>query len=92
MKKTLLCLVFLLFFVTAMTADEPIVVKLQTESQLLPVYLSPILDDDSGLANDYLKKLEEVLRFDLNVNGMTYVVKSTKDSAALDSSISYFTP
>lgn len=81
-----------LFFFAFAMSNEPIVVNIDTENQLLPLYLSPLLDEESGFTKEYLKKLEEVLRFDLNFNGMTYVTKPTKETIALDSSISFQAP
>lgn len=59
--------------------DTPIVVSLSTGNELMPIYLGDILDDNSGFDASYLGQLEDVLRFDLNHNGMTYTVKQTKD-------------
>src|SRR5690242_19767383 len=72
--------------------DEPLIVNLSTENQLLPLYLSQILDDNSGLSKEYIKKLESVLHFDLNFNGITYVVKPTPETANLDAAISFSSP
>ncbi len=55
--------------------QEQIVVQLPTECRLLPLYMEEVEDASSGLSASYLKKLEEVLGFDLNHNGMTYCVK-----------------
>ena len=55
--------------------DDPIVVQLETESRLLPLYMEPVIDDQSGFTKDYLKQLEKVLQFDFNHNGATYIVK-----------------
>lgn len=59
--------------------DEQIVVKLSTENQLMPVYLSPFIDQRSGFDSKYLKQLEQVLQFDLDHNGMTYLVKHSSE-------------
>lgn len=69
--------------------DEQIVVKLATESQLMPLYLSVFQDQGSGFEPGYLKQLENVLNFDLNHNGMTYTVKQSKESDALANSGSF---
>lgn len=68
-------LILLLLTASLRAEEESIVVQLPTEVQLLPVYIAGLIDDGSGLDEKYLKQLEEVLRFDLNVNGMTTVVK-----------------
>lgn len=63
-------------------ADEdhdPIVVRLETESSLAPLYLAPF-QNESDLANSYLNRLNDVLSFDLHHNGYTTIVKQTKDN------------
>lgn len=69
--------------------DDEIIVRLGTENQLLPLYLSHIIDEDSGLSTSYLKQLEEVMRFDFNHNGMTTTLTNTpeRDQAAAKLSI-----
>lgn len=80
---------FLLIFAThfAYTApkeeSEQIVIKLNTENQLIPIYLAKLTDDNSGLPTNYLKQLEEVLQFDLNHNGMTYTVMQNAEAEKL---------
>lgn len=70
---------------TAWSSEEDqIVVRLETDVQLMPVYLSGMINEDSGFQSGYLKRLEQVLQFDLNNNGMTYTVKhdTVKDALA----------
>ena len=55
--------------------EESIVVELETESQLLPVYLPQFWAEQAKLSPDYLAELEKTLRFDLSYNGMTHVKK-----------------
>lgn len=59
--------------------EETIVVKLATESQLMPLYLAPIYEENPMLEASYISQLEKVLQFDLNHNGMTYTVKHSKE-------------
>lgn len=59
--------------------DEPILVRLATEAQRLPLYLTHIDGKGSGFDSDYHTKLEKVLQFDLDHNGMTYILKSSND-------------
>ncbi|KAF3362646.1 Protein TolB [Chlamydiales bacterium STE3] len=89
-----LCMFFILTVIGFSHASEndPIIVNLTTENQLLPLYLSPLQDVQSGFSSEYLKKLESILRNDLNFNGMTYVVKPTKEMAKLDASINFQHP
>ena len=64
------------------SASLPLVVQLTTEAKLLPLYISPIQNEQSGFSEAYLKKLESVLNFDFQNNGMTNVVDpSLKDSS-----------
>lgn len=55
-------------------ADEKIIVKLSTESKLLPLYLPPFYLENPGLDTSYLNQIEKVLQFDLNHNGMTFTI------------------
>ncbi|MGK5594605.1 MAG: Tol-Pal system protein TolB [Parachlamydiaceae bacterium] len=84
---------FCFFFALPLFSDDtPILVHLSTEKQLLPLYLSPIQVQESGFSAEYLKKLEDVLKFDLNFNGMTTVVKPTKEMLQLDQATSFQQP
>lgn len=56
----------------SLRAEEEIVVMLSTENQLIPITVG-FADEKSGFDAGYVKKLEDVLRFDLNYNGMTTV-------------------
>lgn len=58
--------------------ESPIIVSLARANPLMPLYLSPMIDDDSGFDKAYLKQLEKVLRFDLNHNGMTHTLQRDK--------------
>lgn len=69
----ILRLLFMLIAALAF-ADEPeIVVTLETDSSLLPLYLGPINDGDFEAG--YGEKLRKVLAFDMNYNGMTSVME-----------------
>src|SRR5690349_274979 len=63
--------------------EEKIVVKLATESKLLPLYLAPFYKENPTVDANYIAQLEKILKFDLNHNGMTFTVKSTKEADAL---------
>lgn len=54
-------------------AHEPIIVELATETQRIPIYITHFICDDSLTQSD-CKKLEKILQFDFNHNGMTYVL------------------
>ena len=81
MTKYLTYLFLIVFSFCA--AEETIYVELETESPLLPLYLSPLYDQTSGFDESYLEKLRQILAYDLNFNGMTYVVDATKGQGAL---------
>lgn len=79
---------FLLFFSTYSYSQEdsdPIVVRLATDSPLVPIYLVPIAGNQSDFDSTYLSQLEQVLQFDLNHNGSTYTVKQTKEGNRIGS-------
>lgn len=63
--------------------QSPMVVRLSTESSLAPLYVSPLINNQSEFSDHYLKQLEQVLSFDLNYNGSTLVVKRTPDQDQL---------
>lgn len=77
MKKFLL---FFMLFSFASFAEESLLVRVPTESQLRPIYLSPIGNHNSQFSFDYLKELYDVMHFDLNHNGMTYTVEQKGNS------------
>ncbi len=62
---------------------EPIVVRLETEVRLLPLYAAHWIPDNAGLEGNYLDKLEQILRFDLDHNGSTALLPSHKDLETL---------
>ncbi len=72
MRLFLICL-FAFGYVQAASDDDPIVVTLETESELMPLYLGGIVDTDGSFDAGYADKLRKVLEFDLNYNGMTKV-------------------
>lgn len=54
---------------------EVLHVRLATEVQLLPLYLSSFRDQDSIFSPEYVQALEKVLQFDLAHNGKTCLAK-----------------
>ena len=64
-------------------AEDEVVVLLGSEHALLPTYLSPIAAASTDFSPEYLGKLQNILTFDLDHNGMTrIVVGKEKESAA----------
>lgn len=63
--------------------EESMVVQLATESPLVPLYLAPFLNDQTVLDDRYIRKIEQVLAFDLNHNGFTYLAKQTAENDLL---------
>jgi len=54
--------------------DTLIVVNLETEAALLPIYMEPLSDEGAGFDAAYLKQLQGVLTYDVDHNGMTKIV------------------
>ncbi|HSX12370.1 MAG TPA: Tol-Pal system protein TolB [Rhabdochlamydiaceae bacterium] len=72
--------ILLLFLGWQLNAEEnEIRVHLHTQEALAPLYLGRIQDASSPLNADYLKKLSEILHFDLNHNGFTKVAAPRED-------------
>lgn len=61
----------------AIELEEPLIVKLETESNLAPLYLLPLSLDQSDLQEAYIQQLEKILAFDLDHNGATLIAKRT---------------
>lgn len=86
-KRKLVCLpqfllIFTLLFINSaevLSASEedfdPIVVGLATESSLEPLYLVPLISDSAFFDQAYLQQLDQILRFDLQHNGWTFIAK-----------------
>lgn len=69
--------IFLYLFLTFCSlaySEETILVKLQTESQLMPLYLGKFKEENTDLGHAYLEQLWKVFQFDLDNNGITSVV------------------
>lgn len=63
--------------------QENIFVRLETEAKRIPLYLSHFIIDNAGIDPGYCDRLERVLQFDMNYNGMTYIVPNTKEKERL---------
>lgn len=72
--------------------DEKIVVKLATESKLMPLYLAPFYKENPSLDSNYISQLEQILQFDLNHNGMTFTVQHTNERNTLSDAGNFSTP
>jgi len=81
--KQLLFLFFL--FPALLVADEPLEVRLATEVQLVPTYMSRVKGDGNELKVPYHAELDKVLRFDLNQNGSTFTLPVTAAREKLQS-------
>lgn len=81
--KNFLFITFICLFSFCYSEEEEIVVNLATETSLLPLYLAPIADQQAKLDAQYISKLQKVLEFDLNHNGLTYLVKNSPDKDAI---------
>jgi len=72
MKKTLnLLITVFVFMATTLFAEDPILVRLATATQRLPIYLTHLSTQDSTISSSYCTQLEKILQFDLDHNGMT---------------------
>ncbi len=74
-----------LFFILALAApclyaEDEIFVQLSGETDLLPLYVSPIESKAAALTAEQQKALRDTLVFDLNYNGMTRVLTALKAS------------
>ncbi len=85
--KTLQSLLVLLMMMTSLflfsDEDDQIVVCLDTESRLTPIYLAEVFNENSGFDAKYLSELKKVLEFDLNKNGSTIIIKPTKSQETI---------
>lgn len=91
-NKSIMYKIFLFFFTlfnvfnlnTEDFYDEKIIVKLETENALMPIYLAPIYNDSNELNTAYTNQIEKIFHFDLNHNGMTYTVKENENTGSFD--------
>lgn len=68
---------FILFIATAKVySGSSMVVELATEDSRTPLYLAQILSEGSGFSKEYVKQLEDILRFDLSHNGSTVCLET----------------
>ncbi len=89
-KKLFLFLTAAIFvFIYFTFANEEIEVTLSTKNLIKPLYLSKIFNEGSNFEASYLKNLADVLKFDLNNNGFTKVLKTEYQN---DFTISHFDP
>ena len=66
-------------------AEEPLEVRLATEVQLVPTYMTRVKGDGKDLNIPYYAELDKVLRFDLNQNGSTFTIPVTPAREKLQS-------
>lgn len=64
--------------------EEELFVQLDSEIEMIPIYVSPIQNQDGSLSSAYLESLRQVLTFDLNHNGVTRAL-TAKEALALSS-------
>jgi TolB protein len=70
---------FLMTFMGICFADsEALIVKLQTEQNLSPLYLLPVNDSQNAFEKSYIQKLEQILQFDLANNGSTELLQRNR--------------
>ncbi len=76
-----LCLFLLTgFFPMAHAAEEDaMIVVLATDNKRLPTYVAHLKSEQSNFSQEYLNKLSKVLSFDLNHNGMMFLLKTNPE-------------
>jgi TolB protein len=78
---TSLCLLLTLSSYSALLANgDEIVVSLETDSALAPLYFPPIIKEQELFDDNYIQQLEKVLTFDLTHNGSTYLTKRSQEN------------
>lgn len=90
-------LLFICLFSTLFAEEEEIYVRLASEVEMIPVFLSPVQTKESTLSQEQLASIREVLVFDLNHNGMTRVLSSKelpkfpslKDQTSFDGEVDF---
>ncbi|MBS4167744.1 Tol-Pal system protein TolB [Parachlamydia sp. AcF125] len=86
-NKMLFSLLFMCLLISqiafALEEGNNFIVRLNTEDQLVPLYVAPPHLEQPSLDAAYIKKLASVLIFDLNHSGMSYVCSSEKRWDAL---------
>jgi len=70
---------FLCLIPILVCAEEPLEVRLATEVQLIPIYMSRVKGDGKDLNIPYYAELDKILRFDLNQNGSTFTRPVTEE-------------
>lgn len=75
MKRIFIILLLFVFSINTpwISAEQELVVHLETENQLIPITLMPFAEHESGFSKEYLSDLEKIFHFDFNNNGMTVV-------------------
>lgn len=81
-----LILSLFVFIGSAVIAEEAVVVRLPTQTPLLPMYLSNVIATDTEFDKEYLSKLQAVLRFDLENNGTIQLVQNSPEREKLAAS------
>lgn len=76
-------LVLLLVLFGPLRASDEILVRLQTATPMLPVYVAQIEVRDASQSKLYIDNLEQILRFDFDHNGRTQVLPFTEQKEAL---------
>jgi len=89
---TILTCILCMHSATYIGSEEAIQVRLETEKQLIPIYLTHFSCDDGSLNTAICTRLEKVLQFDLNYNGMSYVIDSTNEREKLANADNFDTP
>jgi TolB protein len=72
-------LFFVLISFGSFLFSEELIVSLETVRQLIPISITPFVDENSGLSKENIRLLEKVFRFDFDQNGTTTVTSKPQD-------------
>jgi TolB protein len=70
---TLLLLSYFIGYSLIEGGEQELVVLVETENQLIPISIAALASKSSGFSNEYLRKLENIFRFDFDNNGITAI-------------------
>ncbi len=75
--------VFFIFLFSSVFSSEQLDIALSTKNPLIPIYLSKVVNNANELNSEYLKKIYDVLFFDINNNGYFYILPSANSKDIL---------
>lgn len=70
---------------------EELLVRLNTEAVLTPVYIAKFHNDNAGFDQNYLDQLEQILVFDFKNNGLSVLVDRERGKSLIPDQVSFNT-